>query len=197
MFKWTNQNYHNSWVTFLISRIIAIIIRNPIHIIPESKVLGYANWWNPCIAGKDSKQSLKLFDRLKIWIEMVWNVFNEYLIVPSPSMRNVLIRWRKLFAPIVSKSPTWPRGSAPPELKKNILLCEIQLFAHYPSAWSKKVCILFIVSILNTTCLFTVITLFCVTCFGNTFGSSNFQTILDFRLVLLEITDNLFKCICG
>ena len=67
-----------------------------------------------------TKYKITLFDRFKIWIEMVWNVFNEYLIVPSPSMRNVLIRWRKLFTPIVSTGPAWPRAS--PELKINIIV---------------------------------------------------------------------------
>ena len=56
---------------------------------------------------------------MSLW-EIVENVFNEYFIGPSPAMRNVLLRWRKLCTPLgpeVSLSSAWPVASASPELE--------------------------------------------------------------------------------
>ena len=139
---------------------------------------------------------------MSLW-EIVENVFNEYLIGPSPAMRNVLLRWRKLFTPLgpeVSLSSAWPVASASPELEnkfhcaRSCPLIMSHLRVCYEQIFVVDL-IVFITSIQDNTCLFTVITLLCITCLWYAFGSSNHQTILGFWLVLFEITEDFLKCV--
>ena len=59
--------------------------------------------------------------------EFAGNVFNEYLIGPIPSIRNILLWWRNLFTLIVSMnsvSLAWPIASTSPKLKNtHIFYC--------------------------------------------------------------------------
>ena len=62
--------------------------------------------------------------------EFVENVFNEYLIGPIPSIRNIFLWWKKLFTSMVSISLALPIASTSPLLKNTYIF-------HY--SWSINV----------------------------------------------------------